>query len=313
MVLAGKVPIELQIEERAKRYWIKRTGEDFMFGLSLPLRNLNRGVLAKYLPHPANRCTVNVKDVYQVKTEIYTDGSRVDSGTGASFVVYEFKEKVYNELFTLESYCFIYQAELLAIEKAVDWCIINHWQEGIRINTDSRSALEAMMDRSSTHAQVFGIHSMLRDNHLVDQIHFKWVRAHAGIIGNERADYLAKEVAKEDVRIFYSVPMSWVKKELSTLTIRKWQEGWIQCDKGRRTFAFLPNVEERIGQMSWFKMQRTMMVCLSGHDGLGAYKQRFNLSDESTCVCEEEVVTLEHLVYYCPQWQVKRHYLEWMA
>ena len=75
-----------------------------------------------------------------------------------------------------------------------------------------------------------------------------WVKAHAGILGNELADTLAKKAATNEslTEDHKRIPKSVVKRELEEESMRKWQRNWTQTTKGSITKEYFPNVEERL-------------------------------------------------------------------
>jgi hypothetical protein len=66
---------------------------------------------------------------------------------------------------------------------------------------------------------------------------FSWVKAHAGNYGNELADRLAKDAARNDgTNHKYSrIPKSTLHYETSEELKQKWQDEWTTCNKAAAT------------------------------------------------------------------------------
>ena len=80
------------------------------------------------------------------------------------------------------------------------------------------------------------------------KIKFSWVKAHAGVYGNEMADRLAKEAARSDGTNYgYSrIPKSAIYQEAAEEAIQKWQEQWTKSPKVEATKQYFPTVMDRI-------------------------------------------------------------------
>jgi ribonuclease HI len=75
------------------------------------------------------------------------------------------------------------------------------------------------------------------------KIEFKWVKAYAGIHGNETADRLAKEATQNHNVTYSRIPKSAIKKDTREESIRKRQNQWEETTKGAITKEFFPSVE----------------------------------------------------------------------
>ena len=66
------------------------------------------------------------------------------------------------------------------------------------------------------------------------KIRFRWIKAHAGVSGNELADKLAKEVSgKTDIPISYNrILKSVIKRDLEDTSVEIWQREWETTNKG---------------------------------------------------------------------------------
>ena len=74
------------------------------------------------------------------------------------------------------------------------------------------------------------------------KIQFRWIKAHAGVSGNELADKLAKEASgKTDIPISYNrIPKSVIKRDLEDTSVEIWQREWETTKKGRITKDYFP-------------------------------------------------------------------------
>ena len=102
----------------------------------------------------------------------------------------------------LPSSCSIFTAEAFAILLAVKHVFNKgNLKETFAIFTDSLSVLFTLKQLLPFHHMVQEVHEwlvLLRSWRCI-QVHFCWVPAHVGVIGNERAD----QIAKESVRMLY--------------------------------------------------------------------------------------------------------------
>ena len=131
------------------------------------------------------------------------------------------------------------------------------------------------------------------------KINFSWVKAHAGIYGNEMADRLAKEAARSGgTKYGYSrIPISAIYREAAEEAILKWQEQWTKTSKTEATKQYFPTVMDRIGTK--INLTSKLTAALSGHGKTNAYLYRFNLLEEAKCICDKDDLTMDHILFQC--------------
>jgi len=131
------------------------------------------------------------------------------------------------------------------------------------------------------------------------EVNLCWVKAYAGIMGNELADTLAKKAANnESLTVEYNrIPKSVVMRELEEESVKKWQENWTQTTKGSTTKEYFPNVGERLKIK--LNLTQNFTAIVTGHGKTKAYLHRFKIIEGPTCTCGKAGQTTNHLIFEC--------------
>jgi ribonuclease HI len=208
-------PIIIRTEEAAKQYTLREGKGDLTQTTDLEVK-------LKNWPHPADMAAIiEVKEYDDQTIQIYTDGSKHEQGVGSGVAIFNGKELVTQLKYKLDNRCSNNQVEQLAIAKALEAIETIDIEENsprtAAIITDSRITLDSIKNVNNHSYLIKEIRKRLskleRSNWTVA---FSWVKAHAGILGNELADQLAKAATRgKDKTISYSrIPMSTLYREL---------------------------------------------------------------------------------------------------
>ncbi|CAK1589895.1 unnamed protein product [Parnassius mnemosyne] len=317
-LLAKIIPLALRVKENAEIYEIKR-GKPIE---SLPGRHLETKISPYNLPHPSLRqqrqykFITNQEDIDKICNNwpsIYTDGSKIDNRVGAAISVWQNEIEIKNITCTLERYCSVYQAELVAIHKAVKYMLDKKCYKA-NILSDSRSAIMTICNPSSLHPIAAEISSNLSAIESHDgKIEFYWIKAHCGLKGNERADELAKYAAtKKKQRAIYDLfPLSYAKHLTRNNTLLKWQHKYEEAATSETTKTFFPNIRVAYKILKNIKITNIITQLFTGHGGNKAYLFRFKLSSSPYCTCDDNSPqTVEHIIIDCPRFCTKRYECE---
>ncbi|XP_045772149.1 uncharacterized protein LOC123872063 [Maniola jurtina] len=217
----------------------------------------------------------------------------------------------------LVNHCSVFQAELTAILRALRVLLIKKTPPKIaNILSDSRSALQCIEDPDNLHPIVFEIRKTLEDlKEAGGLVNMFWVKAHAGIPGNERADEIAKKAAltKKSAPVYDALPVSSAKWILRQETLNKWQSKYTTEPQGAVTKRFFPDIRQSYPIVKKLKMNNQLAQLLTGHGGFGEYLHKYKLKDNPFCNCDgvspESVV---HVICKCPKFAYDRAKVELM-
>lgn len=307
MLLARILPLSLRLKEHAAIYSIKRGGPlQYLPGREFEVRESPFS-----LPHPADRrllqfgVLASQEDVDALGTGspiLFTDGSKLEGRVGASVTCWMNGDEFRYISFRLENYCSVFQAELSAILRAVQWMETRNEVEFI-VASDSRSGLEIICDTDTVHPIAFSIRASLRELHNKGvNVKLFWVKAHIGIIGNERADELAKRAALHNKQVAWydKFPLSYAKHIIRNATVQVWQDRYMAASAGGTTKLFFRDVALAYRVLREIRLNNFLTQIFTGHGGFRAYLYKFKLADSPLCTCgSDEPQTVLHILFYC--------------
>ncbi|GBN24089.1 Putative protein in type-1 retrotransposable element R1DM [Araneus ventricosus] len=237
-------------------------------------------------PHPSehlkpNQISFEDGEAYIARKDIiniFTYGSKTEHGVGAAFCVltngiwaYQWSAK-HNDNNT------VFQAELTALHEAVIYAshLPNHNTSEIQV--ENRASIMVSSNSESTNETGRKIFKILLSN---PRIKVSWVKAHAGNIGNERADHLAKDATQHGQPYSHTkLPKPHIKGLLWKRMLEEWQTLWKNGDTGRKIYNIMLSVSLR--QTNWI---REDVIFFFEHGPFPAYLNRFHLSDSDYCKC----------------------------
>jgi len=206
--------------------------------LKLPTIDLSLSSYPKESTHPLVFQSLfdNLRDSYTGYKAIYTDGSKDNDRTAAAAV-----SEGLNVQVRLLDGASIYTAELRAIQRALDIASASDEQSFI-IFSDSLSSLTALKGYNFDNPDILKIvtkcHFLIQNG---KSIVFAWCPSHIGIVGNERADRLAKKALNHRITEA-KIPYTDLKPQVNAFIFDKWQSSWNE-QTNNKLHSIRPNLK----------------------------------------------------------------------
>ncbi|GBP85307.1 hypothetical protein EVAR_63646_1 [Eumeta japonica] len=145
---------------------------------------------------------------------------------GAALTEWRDEEETWYSTLRLDPFCTVFQAEMVALQRAIRR--VKNGKDGlVNIFSESKSSLEVLTGPRTYHPLA---HEPRRDiSEIIAEgraVRLFWVRAHAGIASNERADELARRAAltKKTAADYDRFSLSYAKKVIRSANLEEWQQ-----------------------------------------------------------------------------------------
>lgn len=227
---------------------------------------------------------------------IYTDGSKMDSGTALAYVVHLNKSPIDSSVHKLNAHNTIFQAELMAISLAVDWALTSQ-HTNVTILTDSKSSKLSLEQLQPDNTLTNTILNKIKNSPSINY-NIGWIRGHNNTDGNEQADTLAKSpLLDPNVQCnTINIPLapSYVKDQLKKHLLNTWKEHWHTDPSGLYTFNFI--------QSPTLFLQtddQVVLYFLSGHGSFPSFLHKIGRRDDNLCECGAVGHPLHYIFEHC--------------
>ena len=156
-VITGMTPIHIKIEEAAQLYHNTR-------GTINAEEQFDNDKEPKFWQHPAEASIRIIEENEEESLlQIYTDGSKTETGVGAGIAIYSSGQNIKNLQYKLNKRCTNNQAEQLALLKVLEYIETTQTEDKkATIYTDSQITMDKLQN-SNTHT------------HIIEDIRRKWI------------------------------------------------------------------------------------------------------------------------------------------
>ena len=247
----------------------------------------------------------DISYVQQIPTtgwQIFTDGSKKDRKVGAAYIIFHDNSQYTSEKFRLPDTSSVYQAELYAIFRAVEFLLTleDLTETSFTFFSDSMSALQALEAFEMDSLLVQRVYTKLNLLASLGSVELWWVKAHSGHVRNELVDKLAKEGTEMHWISYVELPRSQIRQQVLDKLRDAWKLEWQTYTEARHCKLFLTGPDKSRGKQICALNRvdlRRLFLAITNHNFL---RYHMNLQDETinpTCrFCHMYDETFDHFL-----------------
>ncbi|KAL1443135.1 hypothetical protein MTO96_046101 [Rhipicephalus appendiculatus] len=174
------------------------------------------------LTRPQAMVTLRARSVH-----VFTDGSYANRAAGAAYVAFGVRSSVIHVgRFRLKRATSAYAAEVLGLVEALKHVLAARYTLPVAIYTDCLSLLQAITSPRNTEPHILEIRRLITAARQVTTLSLYHVPGHAGIFGNEVADFLAQRASRLGRLRRLPLPFRVVRQQLRRELLELWTARW---------------------------------------------------------------------------------------
>jgi ribonuclease HI len=293
LAIAGIMPIEQAMQLYKDRRAISRgnaTNAVIAALKKIETSTKTRGIHAK-----DNHASVDLSGTDgNANMIISTDGSKTENHVGASMDAVKDSKEIHINTKRMNTTGPVFQAELYGISMAIEWIQSQGKKtSSYAINVDSKASLPSIANKHTTHPIAIAIRVKTIKLRNSTSVTFHWVKGHAGLKGNETADYLAKTVVRYNTTIAYDkIPINPGKQILEDHYTKIWNAIYKNSADASHTKLYIPTIFHRLCLPLWPNFLLTQF--LTNHGSFRSYLHKMNKTPSPNCNCPEKTPQMAH-------------------
>ena len=205
-----------------------------------------------------------------------------------------------------------------ALKAAVDYAT-EHDITHIHLFADNQAAIQTAFNVAPGTSQHVNLHTRgliisFLERSAQHHIEVAWAPGHKKIVGNEKADALAKaatEIAVEDPPI----SLSYEKAQTRLQLVESWTTAWLRQLQQPSAFLQANRFPPSLKPNEHFTLTPRntygrLIQCRTGHAFLGEYYNKHVPTEDRSCPCGEPIQTRDHILASCPAYENHRNILK---